>query len=69
MYKKFDDVKTIYEELSQNAYPYWSYETINQKMKTVKYKFERPKVSWFVVFKDEQPLMVAPLYIYRNKHI
>lgn len=68
-YRTFDAVKKIYQELSELAYPYWSYESIASKMKTIKYKMEFPKVHWFVVYEKDSPVLIAPLYIHLNEKL
>lgn len=70
-FKKFSDVEEHYKILSEFSLPYWRYESIKSKMKSIKYKFQFPALSWIVVYDDTamNAILIAPLYVHKKEKI
>ncbi len=72
-YKNIDDVRDIWESLysgGSDMTPYQSYEwnkNVAECYKTNTYIFLNYNVRYFVVFDGQQPVVIAPLALPRNK--
>ena len=74
IFKKIDDIKDIWDSLysgGTDMTPYQSFEwnkNVAECYKSNTYIFLNLTVRYFVCFKDQQPLVIAPLALPKNKY-